>query len=77
MTAINGDQLLAEVDSFPLDLKTRLIDKLLSSLSPVDHDAEALWQQEIERRIDEVESGRVELVDGQAVFDRIRERLKK
>ncbi len=75
MIALNANQLLAEVDSMPLDLKTKLIDKLLSSLSPHSQSIETLWKQEIDRRVDAIESGKVSLVDGNEVFQKIQKRF--
>ena len=75
MIALNANQLLAEVDSMPLDLKTKLIDKLLSSLSPHSQSIKTLWKQEIDRRVDAIESGKVSLVDGNEVFQKIQKRF--
>lgn len=75
MIALNANQLLAEVDSMPLDLKTKLIDKLLSSLSPHSESIDALWKQEIDKRVDAIESGNVSLVDGDEVFQKIQKRF--
>ena len=75
MIALNANQLLAEVDSMPLDLKTKLIDKLLSSLTPHSETIEALWKQEIDKRVDAIESGKVTLMDGNEVFQKIQKRF--
>ncbi len=77
MLALNANQLLSEVDSLPLDLKTKLIEKLLYSLNPSKKNVDELWKQEIEARVANVESGKVNLVDGQEVFRKIQERLAK
>ncbi|HRF56909.1 MAG TPA: addiction module protein [Campylobacterales bacterium] len=77
MLALNANQLLSEVDSLPLDLKTKLIEKLLGSLNSSEKSIDELWKQEIEARMVSVESGNVNLVDGQEVFRKIQERLAK
>lgn len=77
MLALNTNQLLSEVDSLPLDLKTKLIEKLLGSLNSSEKSIDELWKQEIEARMVSVESGNVNLVDGQEVFRKIQERLAK
>ena len=74
MIALNANQLLNEVESMPIDLKTKLIDKLLQSLSPRSESIEALWKQEIDKRSDAIESGKVSLVDGDEVFLKIQKR---
>lgn len=74
MIALNANQLLNEVDSMPIDLKTKLIDKLLQSLSPRSESIEALWKQEIDKRSDAIESGKVSLIEGDEVFRKIQKR---
>ena len=62
MLAINTQQLLAEIESLPLDLKTKLIDTLLNSLN--------LTQKEIDSRVESIESGNVDLINGKEVFQK-------
>jgi len=77
MLAINANQLLSEVESLPLDLKTKLIEKLLGSLNPSHTDIDSLWKEEIESRVADVKSGSVDLIDGTEVFQKIRDRFAK
>lgn len=65
------------VDSLPIDMRLELIDHLLESITPPKTDVEEAWKDEVERRIDEVESGEVELIPGEEVFARMRERYKR
>ena len=75
MLALDAKQLLAEVDSLPLDIKTKLIDKLLSSLSPSQAHIDDLWKEEVERRVADIKAGKVDLVDGSDVFQKIQNRF--
>lgn len=77
MIALNTHQLLAEVDSMPIDLKTKLIEKLLNSLNPPHHDIETLWKQEIDSRVASIEKGAVNLIDGNDVFRKIKARFEQ
>lgn len=70
MIALNANQLLAEVDSMPLDLKIKLIDKLLRSLTPYSENIDTLWKQEIDKRVDAIEAGTVSLLDGNEIFQK-------
>jgi putative addiction module component (TIGR02574 family) len=76
MTATT-DELVSIAESLPIDLKIELIDKLLESISPSQGEIDELWKVEVERRIDEVESGKVNTIPGEEVFARIRERFSK
>ena len=77
MLALNTQQLLSEVESLPLDLKTKLIEKLLSSLNPSQTNIDDLWKREIEKRVADIKSGDVNLVEGNEVFQKIRDRFAK
>lgn len=70
-------EIMDVVDSLPIDIKLELVDRLLESITPRRKDIDEAWSEEVERRIDEVESGKVELIPGEEVFARMRERYKK
>ena len=69
-----ADQLL----SLPCEDRIYLVDKLLKSLNaPSKEEVDKAWAEESERRIDELESGKVQTIPGEEVFREIRKRLKK
>ena len=70
-------EIMDVVDSLPIDMKLELIDRLLESISPTKKEIEEAWKEEVERRIDEVESGKVKTIPGEEVFARLRERYRK
>ena len=70
-------EIMDVVDSLPIDMKLEIIDHLLESISPTNKEVEDAWKEEVERRIDEVESGKVELIPGEEVFARMRKRYSK
>lgn len=70
-------EIMDVVDSLPIDMKLELVDRLLESITPSRKDIDEAWNDEVERRIDEVESGKVELIPGEEVFARMRERYIK
>jgi len=77
MLTISTQELFSEVESLPLDLKTKLIEKLLTSLNPSKKSIDHLWEQEIEARVQSIESGKVDLIDGEEVFQKIKDRFAK
>ena len=77
MLAIDTNRLFAEVESLPLDLKTKLIEKLLTSLNPVEKNVDKLWKEEIDIRVKSIERGDVELISGESVFQKIKDRFDK
>jgi putative addiction module component (TIGR02574 family) len=62
------DDLLKKAMSLPPEGRAALASSLLESLDQtVDEDAEAAWQREIARRMDEVQSGKVKTISWQDV----------
>jgi putative addiction module component (TIGR02574 family) len=71
-TAKLADQVL----SLPCEDRIYLVDRLLESLNaPSREEIDRLWAEEAERRIEELDSGKVEAIPGEQVFAEIRERL--
>jgi len=75
MTALKQDELFDEIDSLPIDIKTKIVDKILTSITPINHEIDQLWIKEVNKRKQEVESNSVTLLDGDKVFQKIAKRL--
>jgi hypothetical protein len=60
-----------------LEERARLVDSLLQTLNPVDDSTTAAWLVVARRRLDEMRSGRVELIPGDVVFEKARRRLDR
>lgn len=76
MTALKQEQLFDEIDVLPIDIKTKIVDKILNSINPIDKSIDDLWIKEVNKRKDEIESSKVTLVSGNEVFRKIANRLK-
>ena len=70
-------ELITMVESLPTDIKTILVEKLLDSLQPSQDEIDALWSIEAEKRLAEIESGKVKTIQGKDVFNEIRERFER
>ncbi|MBU0567494.1 addiction module protein [bacterium] len=67
-----------EVLSLPVDVRVSLVEKLLGSLNvPTQKEIDELWAREAERRVSQIDTGEAELVPGEQVFSRIREKYQK
>jgi len=75
MTALKQDELFNEIDILPIDLKTKIVDKILASITPLNNEIDKLWIKEVNKRKQEIESNSVTLVDGNEVFKKISQRL--
>ena len=75
MTALKQQQLFDEIDILPIDLKTKMVDKILASITPLNSEMDKLWIKEANKRKQEIETNSVNLVDGDEVFKKISQRL--
>jgi putative addiction module component (TIGR02574 family) len=77
MTTIN-DRVIEEALSLPAEARLNLIEKLLMSLNlPIDEEIDRLWAEEAERRVSQIEEGKIELVPGEKVFAKLRAKHMK
>ena len=74
---IDTNELLSMAESLPVEIRTLLIDKLLSSLNQSEPEIDQLWSQEAEKRVAEIRDGKVATIPGEEVFDQIRKRFSK
>lgn len=65
--------LISMIESMPIDVRTNLVEIILASLQPIQKDIDELWAQEVEERISDIKSGKVQLVSGNEVFQEIKE----
>jgi len=72
-----ADELIDEAMSLPVELRAQLVDKLLKSLNPSQAEIDKLWAVEAERRVADIETGKVQTVPGEKVFEKIRKRLNQ
>lgn len=68
-------ELLEKALELPERERSLLIDRLVESLAiePADEGAEAAWDEEIKRRVDDIRSGRVKLIQGEQVLRELAE----
>ncbi len=59
------------------EARAQLADQLLASLDGEDQkEIDAAWDEEAERRIQEIREGKVETIDGESVMKELRSRFK-
>ena len=71
------DELISEIESLPIDIKTELIDRLLNSINPSQKEIDKLWVKEAEKRVAEIETGKVKTIPGEKVFSEIQDKFVK
>ena len=68
-------ELIAEAISLPVEERAIVVDSILRSLNSPEDDIDRQWIAEVERRLDEVRTGRVKTIPGDQVFAQIRKRF--
>ena len=62
----------------PSEERIVLVDMLLKSLNlPTQEDIDTLWSAEAEKRVQEINSGAVEMLDGEEVFAAMRKKYQR
>ena len=70
---IVAKKVIDEVLRLPIDARVSLVEQLLTSLNlPTQPEVDRLWAKEAERRISQIEKGKVKLLPGEKVFSDIR-----
>jgi putative addiction module component (TIGR02574 family) len=68
------EQLKATLAELPRTDKAELAHFLLTSMEPTDADAEEAWHEELERRLEDIRSGREVGIPAEEVMDRLRKK---
>ncbi len=75
MLALKQEQLFEEINILPIDLKTKIVDKILASITPSNSSIDALWIKEVNKRKNDIENNSITLIDGDEVFQKIAKRV--
>jgi putative addiction module component (TIGR02574 family) len=67
------DQIIEETRHWPPEKVGELVGRLIEDLHISDPEIEAAWQNQVARRIVEIQSGKVQGISGDEVSARIRE----
>ncbi|OGC07834.1 hypothetical protein A2V82_15365 [candidate division KSB1 bacterium RBG_16_48_16] len=73
-----AEKIYEQALDLPIDDRLILIDKLLISTNlPTQDDIDQAWSKEVERRCQELDSGKARLIPGEEVFEKIKKRFSK
>jgi putative addiction module component (TIGR02574 family) len=71
----NYDEIFSAALALPPDERAIIAGRLLESLNPPNQkQIDAAWAEEIARRIREIDDGKVEMIDGELVMQKLRSR---
>lgn len=73
-----AEKFIEEALMLPLEERAELVDKLLQSLNvPTQSEVDRLWMEEVEKRVSDYDSKKVEVMNGESTINEIRSRFKK
>jgi putative addiction module component (TIGR02574 family) len=76
--SVVAKKIVDEVLLLPTDARVSLVEQLLASLNlPTQPEVDRLWTKEAERRIAQIEKGKVRLIPGEKVFSDIRKKYRR
>ncbi len=74
--AILSEKIYEQALDLPIDDRLALIDKLLKSSNlSSQEEIDQAWSKEIERRFQNLETGKSKLIPGEVVFEKIKKRF--
>jgi len=71
--SIKTNDLISIIESMPIDVRANLVEIIIASLQPIQKDIDEVWAKEVEERISDIESGKVQMLSGKEVFKEIEE----
>ena len=71
------DQIVEEARHWPPEKVGELVGRLTENLHTSDPEIEAEWQSEIARRLEEIQSGKVQGIPGEEVSERVRKIVRQ
>ncbi len=73
-----SDKVMDEVLALPADARMSLVEKLIASLNlPTQPEIDRVWAEEAERRVAQIDRGEVELIPGEEVFAKLRQKHRR
>jgi putative addiction module component (TIGR02574 family) len=72
---MNAKDVIEEAISLPVEERALIVDSLLRSLNHPEEEIVEEWTKVARRRLDEIRSGTVNRISGDAVFERIWKRF--
>ena len=70
-------ELTEQAVSLPVEERAKLIDSLLKSLNPSSDEIDQEWMKVAKRRLDDIHSGKVKVIPGYEVFEKVKARFNK
>ena len=71
MLALTQEELLSEIEMLPIDLKREIVDRILTSITPINNDIDLLWIEEANERKRAIETNEISLISSSEVFQKI------
>lgn len=77
MSKTSTKKLIEEIESLPVEERAVVAESVLQTLNPVESETQTKWIESAEKRLQEIKSGKVKVVPGNEVFERIQRIFSK
>ena len=76
--AVALEKVVDEALLLPADARIGLVEKIIESLNlPTRQEIDKIWAEEAEKRIQQIDQGEVDLIPGEDVFSKIRNKYTR
>ena len=67
--SFNAETLMEIVETLPIELKVKLVEKILASMQPVREEIDRLWAKEAEKRLKDIKENKIKVIEEKSVFE--------
>ncbi len=72
--SVLADKVIDQLLDLPFDDFQIVANKVMEMMHPKSAEIDQAWRSEVNRRVEEIRSGKVELIDGDEVFKKIHQK---
>ncbi len=74
---MNTKELIEEISSLSVEDRVLVADSILRTLNPPEKEIDQKWAEVAKKRLNELQSGEVEAISGEDVFENIHKRFSE
>ena len=68
-------EIVSAAETLPIEMRLEIVDRLLEGIGPTRKEIDDMWLVEIERRRENVRTGKSKMVPGDEVFAKVEKRF--
>ncbi len=68
-------EIVSAAETLPIEMRLEIVDRLLEGIGPTSKEIDDLWLAEVERRRENVRTGKSKMIPGEEVFAKVEKRF--